>query len=418
MKPFSLFILLVLNNYPFLLANEHPEETYKDICSNQWQKKYTQLHRSMISGQIPGKYVISAPFRTGLADIILGYITAFMISILSDRAFLILRGGYMVENDGHGLTKRLVDYAYHSPHINWTSPEIDQPIYQCLLPPYDHTMLPCSSDNKTTIYGKEYKVKHIHGVNGIILQKDTDCRTWYNEPNQLVLMTNNRGHTLDMLNNTIHGKTLREEFGLTPDTAFPCMFHYLFRMNTDVCTGECKKTEMALINNRHNKNPNIITIGIHARNGGGSDHFRCADSLIKYYKAKGIKVIMLYVTIKKSDQEMYKKLYGESLLLPMGAPSVTAVVHERGFKGDESADKQGMMDSARDYHLLSLTDIQIITARSGFGVVAAMMKPTRKHHIYRVDSGDRRECSDFPHGDPLESLAADWSHLRGRKRKV
>jgi hypothetical protein len=38
-------------------------------------------------------------------------------------------------------------------------------------------------------------------------------------------------------------------------------------------------------------------------------------------------------------------------------------------------DKTAIMESARDMHLLSLTDINIFSSSSGFGVVSAMMRP-------------------------------------------
>eukprot|EP01041_Mallomonas_annulata_P002103 gene2103-4108_t len=361
------------------------------------------MHKSCINGHKVCDYIISAPIRSGLADIILGYMSGFIISLLSNRAFLILRGGFMLENDGHGVTRRAIDYAYHSPHINWTSPDMDESIYECLLPPYDHRQLPCNPENKTVIYGKTFKIHHIRGINAPLMNYHLDANDWSNQPDTIPLVTNNRGITLNLLNNVHHNHILKHEFGLTPDTMFPCIFHYLFRMNKDVCKDECKNTEATLIKNRYKSGGNTITIGIHARLGGGPGYFHCANDLIADYKTRGISVILLYVTHKEADQEYYKKQYGDMLLLPQGIPEKPQLVHERGFTGTEANDSKALRDSARDFYLMSLTDIQILSARSGFSTVAAMIKLTKKHRIYRIDGDVRknRNCSAYPDGDPL-----------------
>jgi hypothetical protein len=79
-----------------------------------------------------------------------------------------------------------------------------------------------------------------------------------------------------------------------------------------------------------------------------------------------------------------------------------------------------MLNSARDMHLLSLADVHIISRRSGFGVVSALMRPKAiPPTIFRManqrmanGSPHLRECGlELPHGDPLSSLADEWSGL-------
>lgn len=109
--------------------------------------------------------------------------------------------------------------------------------------------------------------------------------------------------------------------------------------------------------------------------------------------------------------------YGKRLLLPSGKPREAEVVHDRQKQLSpseaEEMDKQGTLDSARDYYIMSLADIHILSRASGFGVVGAMSKLTTKHVVYRLqlDGGSMRDCSLSPNGDDLSVFANEWSEL-------
>eukprot|EP00607_Mallomonas_marina_P002082 CAMPEP_0182433078 /NCGR_PEP_ID=MMETSP1167-20130531/60718_1 /TAXON_ID=2988 /ORGANISM="Mallomonas Sp, Strain CCMP3275" /LENGTH=217 /DNA_ID=CAMNT_0024621303 /DNA_START=263 /DNA_END=916 /DNA_ORIENTATION=+ len=214
------------------------------------------------------------------------------------------------------------------------------------------------------------------------------------------------------------------QWGLTRQTAFPCIFHYLFQLDASVCLGECKKTEKVLLQHEkvslQNSNHSVITIGIQVRDTAAKtapEHFHCVNSLMSHYRGVGRSVILLLVAVNPAMQEHYKTVYGSRLLLPAGRPRRPQVVSDRGSDTPRHRedlmfiDKIAMQDAARDVYLLSLTDIQVISARSGFGLLGAMSKLSRHHIVYRLTRNEMRNCSAHLEGDPMEFLVHGWSGI-------
>lgn len=70
-----------------------------------------------------------------------------------------------------------------------------------------------------------------------------------------------------------------------------------------------------------------------------------------------------------------------------------------------------MLDSARDLHLLSVTDVQVLSGNSGFGIVGAMQKLTNRHVMHRIHHSTRlRDCGANLEGDS-PSVFEGWSSL-------
>jgi hypothetical protein len=95
------------------LSFRHPKE-YSDVCGWGWQDDYIAMHRSMMQGKTKGKYIIAIPVKAGLADMIHGYISAFIWALITDRAFLITRVPILDHEDD---TQRTIEFGYHSPFI-------------------------------------------------------------------------------------------------------------------------------------------------------------------------------------------------------------------------------------------------------------------------------------------------------------
>lgn len=85
-------------------------EDYVATCGWGWQERYMQLHADTVAGKRDGKFVVAIPVKAGLADVIHGYISAFLFALLTDRAFLILRVPRLDDN-----TQRSVEFAYTAP---------------------------------------------------------------------------------------------------------------------------------------------------------------------------------------------------------------------------------------------------------------------------------------------------------------
>jgi hypothetical protein len=119
------------------------------------------------------------------------------------------------------------------------------------------------------------------------------------------------------------------------------------------------------------------------------------------------------VTVSKELQINAQSRY-EGLLFPAGEPNVPEFMcdrHGRWSREETIAlDRLAMVDAARDFYIMSLTDIQILSPDSGFGVVGSMVGLRTKHVMYQMGSG-LRNCSAAPEGDSLSLFAHKWSGL-------
>lgn len=392
---------------------------YEEVCGWSWQEVYIHLHHSIMSGKRHGKYIVAIPVKAGLADVLHGYISAFLWALISERAFLVERVDRLDDD-----TQRTIEFAYHPLYINWTSPSLHRDIYECLLPPYDGGCSNPPSVGHATFNGKEaVSFRQVEGVNGGFTEEfdKVDLIDKYHE-DDILLTASNRGTTYRIFDNPYHQHYLKNVLKLTPQTAFPCLFHLLFQMNKDVCDESCMQVARKL--QHAGQNPKFIRIAMHVRDpdlrhGGTNapEHFYCADSLIEHYKQQGLRVVLVLVTASATLQSHARHKYGDILLLPSGEPKQVEVVHDRPGKRrtreeTEELDRRGVMDSARDFYILSLTDIQILSPRSGFGVVGSMMALKKKHIMYHLKlKGEKRQCAMKPEGDELSVFADEWSGI-------
>ncbi len=98
MRPIGLIVLCVLvvargasrNVVKSALARERHTAGHEEgpKCGS-WQTAYSQLHKSILSGEQPGRYAISVPAPAGLSDRLVGLVTVFLYALLTDRAFQI-----------------------------------------------------------------------------------------------------------------------------------------------------------------------------------------------------------------------------------------------------------------------------------------------------------------------------------------
>lgn len=402
--------------FPIILCQvyaAYESSSFEHVCGRGWQGKYEQLHSSIMSGKSEPKYFISVPVEAGLADIVFGYISGFLWALMTDRAYLIVYDPHL-----HGCQQRTVEFAYKHHGIDWRSPFINQSTYACMIPPYDSgSGRPCTT-NPIAFNGKDnMTLAQIRAINGIPDEfKESNFLTSLKDRN-VALFANNRGATYNMFKHPLYKDKLTE-MGFKKETLFSCLFHFLFKINEDVCVGGCKTTEKALIE-AGKEGSNTIRIGIQSRNPGNSQapqHMSCAQELTQYYESQGKKVLYLLISANVNLQQSLKTQFGDKLVLAQGEPQELIQVHDRGPKDDGvhcdaiiKEDRQAMLDSARDVHLLSLTDIQIVSIRSGFGVFGAMARPHLNPILYRIEG--QRTCADKLEGDDLQETADDWSGL-------
>lgn len=398
---------------------------YCSICGEDWQDNYKSLHRSILEGKSTGRYLLSIPIEAGLSDILVGYISGFIWALLTNRAFLIYQLDDFTEDNS--CARRPIEVAYDHSQINWTAPfHIDRSLYSpCLIPWYYRDGRNCDNNKRLRINGNEYRIAQIQKVNtGLETEFTRNDMTKfpldaYNH--ELFMFASNRGVTYRLFDNPNHAKTL-EGFGLRRETAFPCLFTFLFNIKHDqVCSGNCSMSADRITSAQ---NEGVIVIGIHIRHGEGSAHFNCAENLATTYATDGKKVQFLLVTSFYQVQVKMFEKYGNDLFLPMLVPQAPLDVHynrDRKLPAatpEECEDhhkkqKQAIIESARDIYLLSLADVHVVSHNSGFGALGAMTRP-REHGptIYVIKNDDTRDCKDrYPLGDPLSDIATQWSGI-------
>jgi hypothetical protein len=406
-------------------------------CGGEWQTKYMQLHESVMKVHAPAdqrKFVVSVPVRAGGADNLLGVISLFLYALLINRAFL--RVKYTME--GHHAP--VMDHAYAPATFDWTAPEFNLNITACMWPPYDGSMGQRHCDHGPTKWlpkdPKEYTFHPYFMVNSF--QKE---RFWYQDYNTMlgedgkkdvIFVASNRGNVLMTFYNPHHNKTLIEDFGMKPETAFGCIWNYLFRLKSHVCVEGCRKTLAKIHEIKKNRllvkssahpfpvwDHMIIAMQIRDQHIGNPDNvwFHCADQLAEDYKTNyGVKeVTFILINPIILTQKMAQDYYKDRLLLPTWdilTDTYHDVLGESEKGAAESKDKiNAVIESARDWEVMSHADTHVVTSRSGFGIIGGMMRVRQPSEYRLFHTRDAKRTCKVNSPDPLLYFVDEWSGL-------
>jgi hypothetical protein len=146
-----------------------------------------------------------------------------------------------------------------------------------MLPPYSGNNKEC--DDKIPVFSSipgKVSRKNVMGVNGGFTYDflKEDLTKMHPDPDVLFTVSN-RGATLKILENPHHKQLMMTKFNLTRHTAFPCLFHFLFKLNHDACMGACRETAKKL--HKSSRDPKSISIAMHVRNPGSKNYFSTLD---------------------------------------------------------------------------------------------------------------------------------------------
>jgi len=155
-----------------------------------------------------------------MADRVVGFSTALMLAILTNRAFQMGKRGKLPA----------FEEAFESPNINWT--RAHDPDW--LIEPLAEKANP-RNYNQSVLDSKEYYA--VNTINDVrvqdsFLRKDLvpilggDART--------TMLVGNRGKTIRMFENEHYNKRLVEEMGLTPYTLFGCLVNFLIQPKKEI----------------------------------------------------------------------------------------------------------------------------------------------------------------------------------------
>lgn len=77
--------MIIFLTLTMAVSQQIESENDAELCGTSWKTKYTELHRNILEGRSQGRYIVAVPVKAGLADVLLGYTSAFLWALLTDR---------------------------------------------------------------------------------------------------------------------------------------------------------------------------------------------------------------------------------------------------------------------------------------------------------------------------------------------
>lgn len=400
-----------------------------------WQEEYMKLHREILSGRRPPRYLIAVLPETGLADQLFGIISLFFWALLTGRAFQITAGYQQISP---------LETAFDAPFINWTRSAGDPKVLTEHLyakfkgkreyPP-THALLPNISD-----YGSLFLVNIWNGAYKFYSSADLNTIPEGGGNKSVLFVAANRGAVYGIFDNPHHIEELSDA-GLRPDTAFSCAFRFLFNLNN--VTTQARETQLAEMqfNASHDTQyslqiersllqaPRLLRIGIQIRVGDTvynasakpedirlqdyKSFFDCALQIQEHRRTAPTTRIVWYLL---SDSHRLKQLaleeFGRDVLVTDTTPNKHVVTSING--GNPNLDNERadtLVKAAADMLSFAEMDYFVLSQKSGFGKVGAMLS-NRWHNVWWLNPQDHRNRT--PSCGPksyvkLSDLAGKWS---------
>nr|CAG8487929.1 1558_t:CDS:2 [Entrophospora candida] len=355
------------------MSQKNIDDSLDHSCGS-WQDKYTKLHKEILNGTAPQRYIgyiCDAKINCGgLADRILGMTSTFLFALLTNRAFL---ADWQVPLP--------LDAIFDSPNIDWS--------YDSLNPDYS-----IKDFDTTELNIIDYDVKHLDYHFSLF-----NWTTKYPEP--FIKFYISQGLIQRAFDSKYYSSKLKE-IGLRPHTAFGCFLDYLFRPVPTALSFITQYTALFAL-------PSIFSVGIHIRTGDTyeqshslqdySHFFSCADQLTQTYAAPDQKVIYYLVTDSiKLREEAYTKL--EHVIIS-GLPIDSGHGHYDHANGVNNAIVENSILSKTDYRVIS---------RGSFGKLAVFR--SKQLHSTVLLSTTRTKFLDCTREDAFTTfnrLANEWS---------
>lgn len=293
----------------------------------------------------------------GLADRLLGVMTSFLYSILTNRAISV--------SWEHPVP---FDLLFDSAYVDWSqryhpdSTSTPHPVYS------NATLLAQRTDFSALNWHPKVIDEYFPGVPA----------KWSTFEQPWIRFITNRGFVLRAFAYPNVAKQLAE-LGLTHSTAYSCMLDYLIRPKPDVLSFVAQYTSLFSL-------PNFYSIAIQIRTGDLSmtdpeadklntvekhqAYFTCADQVARAY-ARADQHVIYYLL---SDSESLKaaalaQMPDKVIVSGLGAK------HTELYKSEDVAGSaDGMMVSIAESWAIAGTDFQILTERSGFGKIPTWLR--------------------------------------------
>ena len=376
------------------------------VCGSTWQRGYASLH-NRISAHLSGtRYVISLAVEAGVADRLSGLVSEFIFALLSDRAF-----SYISYGDLPNWSVAFSSPFLHQEQLEFPSDAVESLKYTYKsVRNYRGDRSYAASVNMSAYYP-------IYLINEKLLASQFfELKDLAQEPagftdTTFIIMASNRGASYSIFNNPHHRQKL-VEWGLTPETCFGCIMHFLFLPRHNICNSGCRASELQL----HNAGKEgTLRIGIHVRLGdsvfrddsstsldNASAFFECAFELVSQYKPAR----HLFFLISDSLQlRVLAKLKYKDVLV---TDTSTKSLHVDCLHNPDMcrASNEAMQGAVANLFLMSMCDLHILTQGSGFSNMGAWLIPrNHSNHIFRILLNTRRVCSS---PDAASDVVESW----------
>lgn len=181
------------------LHNVPNSKKYSPMNCGTWQEKYAAYHRDVMAGNLPPRFLVMS-HRTGegiggYGDRMLGIVSALLVAIATDRAFLLHPSLFPGVNINEFFTSSWIDWDFNNRPSNFDK-----------LQSVDYDFLNPEVKNRQDINPHD------------VVMNDTRPVIFYNS---------NRGIIL-RLKKIPAGQMLYKRLGMLPDVTFSCLHDYLF----------------------------------------------------------------------------------------------------------------------------------------------------------------------------------------------
>ncbi|BGP13161.1 hypothetical protein JCM10213_000261 [Rhodosporidiobolus nylandii] len=342
------------------LVHEWTTGRQAEACEhNQWEANYTRMHKEMISGERE-PWVLEfvcheGGFCGGYADRMLGIISTFLYSIISNRAFF-MRWEHPAPPD----------LIFDSPNIDWSRPFNTSSTTEARAPFNNMTF-----GSSIQAHNWDWQLDQFFPK----FYKDYAAETGGAKP--WVTLDVNRGVVFrSFYYDTIIPRL--EELGIKFTTAYACLIKYLFRPKPAVLKFISQYTSLFSL-------PEYFVVGVQVRTGDASmfcancdkhtvglykQYFDCADALAKRYAHPSQKKLIYLITDSNNLEEDALKTFNGSIVVT-GLEQSHDELKYMNKNGTEvvHTSLDGYMRTVAESFIFSNTDYQILTQRSGFGKI-------------------------------------------------
>ncbi|GAA5988297.1 hypothetical protein JCM11641_006654 [Rhodosporidiobolus odoratus] len=337
------------------------------VCEKgDWEDTFAELQANMLRGKREPRLLEfmcrDGEYCGGFADRILGMVSTFLYSILTNRAFS------MTWEQPAPL-----DLLFDSPFIDWSRPFRNSTTPVGLL--YSNTTLLEQSEEINAHNWEEKKIDDFF-PRFVAEYGSKDSTPW-------LQLDFNRGVVIRSFSYPPIKPHL-DRLGLKLESAYSCLLNYLLRPKPAVLAFIAQYTSMFAL-------PEYFVVGLQVRTGDNamwasrkdaintvsyhSQYFRCAAQVAATYAAPSQKVLYYLITDSHALEQDALAMYPDQVVVTglKQAHIEIKTDHSEGMKAVKRA-ADGFMRTVAESWIFAATDFQILTYRSGFGKIPTWLR--------------------------------------------